>query len=316
MKNNVTPLVEGGLLVAISVVLGLGATYLPIVGIAVEFFCAVPFVILTVRQGAAKGLTALIVSFMLMAMFMGPLLAARLAFTINICGIILGWCIQKNFSTVKCFLATFISSAVAQTVAIGFMMAVMGINFTDTQLSMVKESFEESFQLYESLGVNQAELNEARKQIEPVMQLMSFLMPTIIILISLINTVACYLTSKWIFQKLRFQFVEPMPKFSEWRFPIFFLYLAAFAILGSYWGSTREWNLIYIVSINSTFLSLAVGFLQGLSVLSFAADKYNVSKFVRRVIFLMIIFSGLFMQIVSFIGLFDMIFDYRKKLFS
>ena len=213
-------------------------------------------------------------------------------------------------------MATFISSAVAQTVAIGFMMAVMGINFTDTQLSMVKESFEESFQLYESLGVNQAELNEARKQIEPVMQLMSFLMPTIIILISLINTVACYLTSKWIFQKLRFQFVEPMPKFSEWRFPIFFLYLAAFAILGSYWGSTREWNLIYIVSINSTFLSLAVGFLQGLSVLSFAADKYNVSKFVRRVIFLMIIFSGLFMQIVSFIGLFDMIFDYRKKLFS
>ncbi len=146
--------------------------------------------------------------------------------------------------------------------------------------------------------------------------MMSFLMPMIVILTSLVNTIACYLTSKWIFQKLRFDFVEPLPKFSEWRFPIFFLYLAAFAILGTYWGGSRGWNWIYIISINSTFFAMGVGLLQGFSVLSFAADRYNASKFLRRIIFLMIIISGLFLQIVSFIGLFDMIFDYRRKLFS
>ena len=316
MKNSVTPVVEGGLLVAISVVLGLGATYLPVVGMAVEFFSAVPFVVLTVRQGVGRGLSALIVSFCLLAMFMGPLLAARLAFTINICGVILGWCVQKNFSTVKCFVATLISSAVAQTLAIGFMMAIMGINFTDTQLSMLKESFEQSFQFYESIGVSSAEIDNAKKQVEPVLQLMSLVMPTVIFLMSLVNTVACYLTSKWIFQKLKFKFVEPLPPFAQWKFPVFFLYLAAFAMLGSYWGVTREWNLIYIISLNATFLSLGVGFLQGLSVLSFAADKYNISKFARRIVFIMIIFSGLFLQIISFVGLFDMIFDYRKKLLS
>lgn len=316
MKTNVTPVVEGGLLVAISVVLGLGATYLPIIGMAVEFFCAVPFVVLTVRQGEAKGLTALIVSFMLMAMFMGPLLAARLAFTVNICGIILGWCVRKNFSTIKCFGATLISAVVSQTVAVIFLMAIMGINFADTQLSMLKESFEESFQLYESMGVAPSEIENAKKQIEPVIQLMSLIMPTIIFLMALINTVACYLTSKWIFQKLRFKFVEPLPPFVQWRFPIFFLYLAAFAILGTYWGGTRDWNLLYIISLNATFLAMGVGLLQGFSVLSFAADKYNFSKLARRLAFLVIIISPLFLQITAFIGLFDMIFDYRKKLLS
>ena len=301
---------------AVSVVLGLGATYLPIIGIAIEFFCAVPFVVLTVRQGAGRGLTALIVSFCLLAMFMGPLLAARLAFTINICGVILGWCVKKKFSTVKCFVATLISSIVAQTVAIGFVMVVMGINFTDTQISLLQESFDQSFQFYETIGVSPNEIAEAKKQVRPILQLMSYLMPTIIFLMALINTVACYLTAKWIFQKLKFQFVEPLPPFVEWKFPIFFLYLAAFAILGSYWGETRGWQIIYTASINATFLSMSIGFIQGCAVFSFAADKYKISKFIRRVVFIFLVLNLMFAQIVSFVGLFDMIFDYRKKLFS
>lgn len=312
--KSVTPTVEGGLLVAISVVLGLSATYLPIIGVAVEFFCAVPFVVLTVKQGAGKGMTALIVSFFLLAMFMGPLLAARISFTINICGVILGWCITENFNTVKCFLSTFLSAIVAQVVAMAFIMFAMGINITESEMSMVRESFEQSFQLYENMGVDKAQLDQMRNQIQPVLELMSFLMPIIVILLALINTVACYLTAKWIFQKLHFKFVEPLPDFKDWRFSQGFLYLAAFSILGVYWGGTREWSLLYTVSLNATIFSMGIGLIQGLAVLSFAADKYNVSKFLRRLIFLLIIFNMLFMQIVAFTGLFDMIFDYRKKL--
>lgn len=316
MKNNVTPVVEGGLLTAISVILGLSATYLPVFGIAIEFFCAVPFVILTARQGATKGLTALIVSFFLLAMFMGPILAARIALTLNICGVILGWCIRENFSTVKSFLSTFIASIFAQTVAILFLMVAMGINFTESELSMLKESFDESFRLYESMGVSSADIALMRQQVQPIIELVSYLMPIIVILMALTNTVTCYLASKWIFKKLRFKFVESFPKFSEWRFPIFFMYLAAFSALGLYWGSSRDLNSLYVVSINSIIFALGVGLLQGLSVLSFLADKYKISKFVRRLIFLVIILNGLFMQIVAFTGLLDMIFDYRKKMLS
>lgn len=316
MGNNVTPIVEGGLLVAISVVLGLSATYLPIVGIAVEFFCAVPFVFLTVRQGAGKGLTALTVSFFLLSMFMGPLLAARLAFTINICGVILGWCITKNFNTVKCFLATFISSIAAQVIAIAFVLFAMGINFTETEISMLKESFEQSFEFYESMGVDQTQLDEMKKQVAPVLESMSFLMPIIIILVALVNTIACYLTAKWIFPKLQLKFIEPLPPFKEWRFPKFFLYVAAFSILGLYWGVTRQWNALHVVSVNALFLAMGIGLIQGLAVFSFAADRYKLSKLLRRLIFALIILNMMFTQIAALVGLFDMIFDYRKKLFS
>lgn len=316
MRNNITPTVEGGLLTAISVIMGLCANYLPIFGAIVEFFCAVPFVILTVRHGIKKSLLALTVSFFLLSMFMGPILAARIAITLNICGVILGFCIEKNFSTVKSFLATFITAIFAQSLAIYILMAAMGINFTETELSMLRESFQESFAIYESMGMNETQLAEMKTQIESIITMISFLMPTIIILMALINTIACYLTSKWIFKKLRFNFIEPLPNFVEWRFPITFLYIAAFAMLGLYWSVTREINLLYIISVNSMIFSLAIGFLQGLAVLTCIANKYNFSKFARRIIFVMIILNGLFLQIVALVGLFDMIFDYRKKLLS
>lgn len=316
MENNTKPIVEGGLLTAISVILGLAATYLPIFGIAIEFFCAVPFVVLTVRQGAGKSLTALVVSFVLLAMFMGPLLAARIALTLNICGIILGYCVSRGLNAIKTFLTTFVAAFVAQAVGVAFVFFVMGINLTETELAMMRETFEETFKMYESMGVEQSTLDEMKSQLLPTLQLMSYLMPIILLLMALINTTTCYITAKLVFQKLRLKFVEPLPPFSEWRFPVIFLYLAAFSILGIYWGETRGWTLLYLVSINASIFSMLAGLIQGFAILSCAADKYNISKFSRRIIFAIIILSFSMSQILSFVGLFDMVFDYRKKFFS
>lgn len=314
MKSNVTPLVEGGLLTAIAVILGLATVYLPILGLAIEFFCAVPIVVLTFRQGEGKGLMSLTVSFVLLAMFVGPILAMRIALSFGICGLILGYCLRRGLGAVKCFVATLVTAFIAQVIAIGLLTTAMGINVMETEISAVKESFEQTFQMYESMGVDQETISQARAQVEPTLQLLGFLMPTILMLMAVFNALACYLTSQWIFKKLRLKFAEPMPPFAEWRFPIIFLYVAAFSILGVYWGGTRGWDLLYTISINATFISMTVGLLQGLSLLSCLADRYNVSKLVRRIIFVIIILNMMTLEIVAFTGLFDMIFDYRKKI--
>ena len=313
MNKNITPTVEGGLLTAIAVILGLASIYLPVVGVIVEFFCPVPFVVLTVRRGVKIGIAALFVSFILLTLFTGPVLSVRLALTLNFCGVVLGYFIAKNFSTVKCFLATFISAAVAQMLLIIFLATVMDINFAELELSTLKESFDEVFKIYEDAGIDQAVLSEMRKRIFQVVEMMAYLIPIILILMALINSIACYLTSKWTFKKLRMEFVAPLPKFSEWRFPVIFLYASAFAIIGMYWGNTREWNLLFTVSINTLIFSMGAGLVQGFSILSFASDRFNVSKFWRRIFFAFILLNGLMTQIVAFIGLFDMLFDYRKK---
>ena len=313
MNSKITPMVEGGLLTAIAVILGLASIYLPVLGLFVEFFCAVPIVVLTVRQGVKKGFMALAASFLILTMFVGPLLSMRIALSFGICGLVLGYCIEKNFSAVKCFVATLITAFFAQIIAVAILTFVMGINLMSTELSSVKEAFDDTFRMYETIGVDKKSIDEIRAQLEVTLKLMSYLLPFMLALMGLVNAVTCYITSKWIFSKLRMKFVEPLPPFAEWRFPKVFLYLVAFSAIGVYWGSTREWILLYSISVNVVFISTGIGFIQGLAVLSALADKFEVGKFWRRLFVFFAILNMTFITVITFTGLFDMMLDYRKR---
>lgn len=312
MSSKITPTVEGGLVIAIAVILGLVSTYVPIIGMLVDFFWAVPFVVLAVRLGIQKATYALIITIILLSLFIGPVFTIRLALSFGFGGLALGFAIQNKFPAVKTFLLTLMVSFGAQIVAVALLLFMMDINVMQTQIDMVKESFDETFAFYESIGMEQAQINEAKAQVEPAINLLSLLMPTLLLLMALINTTACYYTSKWILPKIGL-YMSEFPPFAQWRFPIAFLYLMILAVLGLYWGSTRNLNLLYTVSVNANILSLFVGFVQGLSILSFAADKFNVSKLIRRLIFLVIILNFMLFQVVAFTGLFDMFFDYRRR---
>ncbi len=313
MGRSVTPTIEGGLLVAITVLLGLVAVYVPLLGMFVEFFCAVPLAVLTARQGAGKGLSALIVAFMLLTILITPLLALRLTLSFGICGVALGWCVRKNFEAVKIFLMTLIVASAAQVLSLALLLAIMDVNFIETQLELVRESFAESFKMYESMGVDPAQINEAKGQVEPALEALALLMPTLIMLSALINTLAVWFTSKWIFPKLQMK-LPTFPPFAEWKFPSIFMYTAAFGAIGMYWGFTRGWTQIYEIALNLTIMSLLIGLIQGLSLMSFIFDRYNVSKFLRRLLYLIVLLNMFFVQLVAITGLIDMLFDYRKRL--
>jgi len=315
MGKSVTPTIEGGLLVAITIIMGLVAVYVPIIGMFVEFFCAVPLAVLTVRQGAGKGFTALVVTLILLSILISPLMAARIVLSFGICGLALGWCVQKNFGAVRIFLTTMIVASAAQVLSLGLLLAIMDVNFIETQIDLVRESFAESFAMYESMGVDKAQIAQAKEQVEPAIQTMTFLLPTIIMLTALINTLAVWFTSKWIFPKLQIK-LPPFPPFAEWKFPAMFLYVAIISITGLYWGTTRGWTEIYELSLNMLVVSALIGLTQGLSLLSWIFNHYKISKFMRRVFYVLIFLNMFFIQLVAITGLIDMLFDYRKKLFK
>ncbi|MBR6887441.1 MAG: YybS family protein [Selenomonadaceae bacterium] len=315
MGRNITPTVEGGLLVAITVIMGLVTVYVPILGMFLEFFCAVPLALLTARQGAGKGLTALVVAFILLAILISPLLAARIVLSFGICGVALGWCVRKNFGAVRIFLTTLIVASAAQVLSLWLLLVIMDVNFIETQVEMVRESFNESFAMYEGMGVDKARINEAKSQVEPALQTLTFLMPTLLMLSALINSVAVWFTSKWIFPKLQMK-LPTMPSFAEWKFPALFFYTGIIGGLGIYWGLTRGWTEIYEISLNLTIVSMIIGLLQGLALLSFVFDRYKISKIMRRIFYVILALNMFLLQLVAITGLVDTLFDYRKRLFK
>ena len=312
MNKNITPTIEGGLLVAITVILGLVTVYVPLLGIIVDFFFAVPSAVLTARQGAGKGLSALFVSFVLLSLLISPLFSLRLCLSVGLCGVALGWSVRKNFNAVRIFFTTLVVASAAQVLSIALLSFVMDVNLIDTQIKMVRESFDESFQMYESLGVDKERIAEAQMNLDAGFKLLVFLIPTLLLLSALLNTAAVYLTSQWIFPKLRMK-LPKMPPFAKWRFPSLFFYTAIVGLLGLYWGMTRGWTGIYEISINLLILSMIIGLVQGFAILSALADRFKLSKIFRGVFYMLIIFSPFMLQAVAILGLVDMLFDYRKK---
>ena len=315
MRRSVTPTIEGGLLVAITVILGAVAVYVPIIGMLVEFFCAVPLAVLTARQGAGKGLGALFVAFVLLALLVTPIPAVRLALCSGACGVALGWGVKKNFGAVRNFFTVMVVASAAQVVTLGFFIVVMGVNLIDTQIEMLRESFAESFAMYESLGVDAARIAEAKAQVEPALQTLAFLVPTLLMFSALMNAAATWLAAHWIFPKLQMK-LPTLPPFAEWRFPVLFFYTAIIGGLGLYWGFTRGWTEIQLISLNLTFVSGFIGLIQGLALLSAVFDRYKVSKLLRRLLYALVILNMFLLQLVAVTGLIDMLFDYRKRFFK
>lgn len=316
MNNNVRKLVEGGLLAAVTVILCLGAIYLPVIGVFLEFFCSVPIAVLTVRQGEKIGLASVFVSLILLFIFVGPIMAVRVTLMFGMCGLIFGACLRRGLNATKSFIPLLIMSFVAQIISVVMLSVLLDINFSTENSKVITESLERSLKIYESMGIDTSAMGYSKENIEQLVNLITILTPLILFFVALINAVGTYVVTRIIFRKLRMKFPAPMPPFSQWRFSIFFVYLTIFSGLGLYWGETRQIALLYFVAMNGIFFGAFVGLIQAFALATFIMDHYKLSKILRGIIFFFVIINILLLQVIAIIGLFDILHDYRKSLWN
>ena len=92
-----------------------------------------------------------------------------------------------------------------------------------------------------------------------------------------------------------------------------FPYLFAFSLIGIYWGATRDIAWLYQAALNGYLIAFVAGLVQGISLVQFLMQRFGLSLFVRILIYAFIALNGFLTQIISWTGLFDIAFDYRKK---
>lgn len=313
MENQrITPLTESGLLTAITVIMALMAVYLPVMGIVAALFWAVPLILLVVRHGFRLGLMAVLAAGIIMALLIEPLLSLRMTISFAPTGLALGYGFRRGWSGVRVFSVALIASILAKVAALALIFAVTAVNPLAMQVDGMKESFEASFQLYETLGMEQSVIDEAKGQVSEGIAMIQILMPLIVAITGLLDTVVNYIVAGRIMSRLGIS-VSQFPPFREWRLPQVFLYLMGFALVGMYWGGSREIQLLYEISLNANILALLAGLVQGLSLVTYVAHRYRISMFLRILVFFLILVNGMLLQIIAFTGLFDMAFDYRRR---
>ncbi|MDF2565286.1 MAG: Protein of unknown function rane [Massilibacillus sp.] len=313
MENRrVKPMVEGGILAAIAVAMSLISMYVPIIGSFMALILPLPIIVLVVRHGVRWGIMSTIIAGVLISMLISPLQAISIVVVCGFIGVVLGYTYRKGYSAVRCLTIGSVSAIASILVVFAVSLLLINVNPMNIQMDMMQQAFEESLAVYRSSGMSETEIADIAGKFQTGLDTVKQLVPVTVVLAGLFETYINFIVAGVVLRRVGHTNIVIMPPFKEWKLPWGIVYIYAFSLIGMYWGSSHEIQVLLQTSMNFNMFASILAFIQGLALLFYTADRYQLSNFLRGIILILILTSGLF-QVVALIGLFDIIFDYRKR---
>lgn len=310
VQRSIKPMVEGGILSALAIIFAFISAYMPVLGPFVNLIWPVPIILLGVRHGYKWSLLATFTAGVLIALLMHPLHALSVVVGFGLIGIVLGHAFRSDFSAAKSMLWGTAASLLSKAAMIALGIVLTGVNPLDVGNTLV-QSVDQAIELYRGMGMTEEQLAQVKESMELVMKMVPIVLPAGFFMAAIADTYLNFLVAKAVLAKLGHR-VQVFPPFKEWRMPLAVVYFFALALVCIYWGQSREIALLYKVGMNLQVLTSCLLFLQGMAFVYFLADKYNLSRFVRGIILVLVFTNGWFAQLVIFAGVFDLISDFRR----
>ncbi|MDD4568667.1 MAG: YybS family protein [Tepidanaerobacteraceae bacterium] len=310
-SNNTKSMVEGALLAAINIILSIIAIYMPILGTFATLIWPVPIVILGIRHGLKTSILSIVVAGIFVAILSGPFQAVTIVVSFGLMGIVMGRALKKNFSPFKVLGVGSVASLVSKVALVFLTMIMMGINPLTEEITVLKESLSLAGSFYQKMGMDPQTVETTIESFTRSLDLLPLIIPGIFIMASVLDSFLTYVVTKAVLGRMG-QKLEDFTPFWLWRFPdytvAFFLLGNLLTLLETYWpvGVLKSVGLNLALVFGFTFL------VQGFSLLAFYLGKYNVGKPFRLLIVFFVLFNPLFLQILFFAGLFDILFNFRK----
>lgn len=309
--TNTKSLVEGALLAAINIILSIMAIYMPILGTFATLIWPVPIVILGIRHGLKTSILSTVVAGIFVAILSGPFQAVSIVISFGLVGIAMGWAINKNLSPFKVLSIGGAASLISKVALIFITMLMIGINPLTEEINLLKESLSVAGSFYEKMGMDPQTVETTIESFTRSLEFLPLVIPGIFIMASALDTFLTYIVTKAVLSRMG-QKLEDLTPFWLWRFPDFtvalFLFGNLLVLLETYWPV----GVLKSIGMNLTLVFGFAFFIQGFSLLAFFLGKYDLAKPLRLLIVFFILFNPLFLYLIFFAGLFDILFNFRK----
>ena len=312
-ERGARPAATAGVMTAAAVVYALAAIYLPMLTMMMGMLWPVFIALVTVRVGLRWGVLAAAAALLLTMLFATPVTGAFFVLSFAPTGLVLGALFRNGTNTARALVGGALASLGGKAAAAGMMLLLFGLNPFAMDVSTANEAMDETLAIYRSLGMDEAQIEGTRAASAQVLELFVLLLPTLFLGSSVIEVAVSFAVLRKVLARLGIP-AAPLPAFTAWRLPLFFSYLFAFSLIGLYWGTTRDIAWLYQLALNGYLIAFLAGLVQGISLIQFLMQHFRVSAFVRTLIYVFIALNGFMTQIVSWTGLFDIAFDYRKKI--
>ncbi|OEH86509.1 hypothetical protein BHU72_12910 [Desulfuribacillus stibiiarsenatis] len=301
-------MIEGAILSAVWVILLFLTLYTPLALVGVVIL-PLPFTILTYRKGLyTAGITA-IVAIVLALVFNLLVIGFILILNSIIVGIVTGYFIRERKQPGVIFLAISLSILASNLLSLALLSAVTNYNLITDLSNTLKESMALSESIFAGLGVS-AVLTEAN--IDEMVHMVRILLPSILIAISVITAYAYYHIVSYVLKKLQVR-IAKLPPIQDFQLPKKVLYSYFFATIGIIFfmltGSTDHFMYSLLINIVQ-ILSLALA-VQGIGLLLYYMNRKGWPK-ILRIPILILCLHPILLQIMTWVGMFDILFNWRK----
>ena len=312
-EQGARPVATAGVMTAAAVIYALAAICLPLPTMMMGMLWPVFIALVTVCEGLRWGLLVSIAALLLTLPLATPAMGAFFVLSFAPTGLAIGGLFRRRADTLRALTGGVLASLGGKGAAVLMMFLLFGLNPFAVDFSTASEAVNETLAVYRSLGIDEVRLEQTRAVSMQALESFALVLPALFLGGSVIEAAACFVVLRNVLVRLGIP-AAPFPAFTEWRLPIGFSYLFAFSLIGLYWGTTRDITLLYRAALNGYLIATLAGLVQGLSFLQFMMKRYGVASFVRLLVYITILVNGLATQIVTWTGLFDIVFDYRKKM--
>jgi uncharacterized protein YybS (DUF2232 family) len=307
--KNVRKLTEGAILLAAFAVLLLLTIYVPFLGMIVNLFLAVPFMLFASKNDG-KSIVVFIVASLLLSFIVGTIMSLPLTLAYGTTGVVIGYLIQKQKNMGVLFITGSLVFLVNLIIIYVASIVLFKVDMITEMIEMMRESLNVSADLLKNFG-NTQDSEKVLEQFNNGLDLIKTLIPTLFVLSSFLIVFIMQLISFPIIKRFGVR-VEKWKSFKEISLPKSILYYFLLTLLVNMLMNPEEGSFWYMAIINLTYILQFLMILQGYTFIFYYFDKKGFSKAISITIAIVSFLIPIFLYIVGILGIIDLGFDLRK----
>lgn len=317
MKENIPTksIVEGAFLSAITVILFLASLYIPLFGTLISFLCPLPIIILCLRHDLKIAFFSLAIAFFLVSILAGPFQGLIGILGFGTLGIALGIAIKRKLSLMEILLIGSATSFISKIFLMLIGMWLMDINPLFVGIDQLDQSINQTLSFYENMGLNPEQMEDIKDSLVQTLELLKLAFPAMLVVASVFDTFINYWVAGKILKRLGY-YLQPFIPFYEWRASKSFFWSYAFGMLILLLNSKYELAVLERIGVNIQLLFSIIFLITGLAAVSYILHRYKVKSFLRWIVYIIIFIQPFLSLTVTWVGILDVWFDFRKLLFT
>ncbi len=319
-KINTKNLIEAALMTGIITIISISASYILLFYIIGLILLPILVALIYYRNGIKYSIGAVLISTILVATFLNPILAIISGMSYGIIGVVLGYCLKNQKKTYNILIALIIACIISMLVEVWLTSRLVSnigvIQFINDKLNTYMHEFKvyitQTKEIYSNMGMNATQL-QMFEQIESIftVELLAMLIPTVLFIASFIQAYSTILFTHLIFRKLKCKEIKYL-RFSEFYVSnlvgaALIAIISICAIVGSrgITGSLFLYNAILMLTI----MILAVN---GAAVTDYYFRKKLGMPKAMRILLVILLFIIGSSKILGIVGFVEMMLDFRK----